>query len=101
MTTQQPATQPAAPKKDAWTSFIAAVGNGIFALMGECWRTTMLVLRPLTPLLRAAESAWQAVFNPIYAAIGATKLLDSVTGTVILGFLVLGVTLLVIRLAVM
>ncbi|MBI3743450.1 MAG: hypothetical protein HY261_04105 [Chloroflexi bacterium] len=97
MATQQPA-QP--PKKDALTSFESAVGNAIFALLNECWKMTMLLLKPLEPVLRGAESLWAATFGRVWNWLGATKLLDSLTGTIILGLLILAITILVIRLAV-
>ncbi len=89
MTTQPQASPPKPAMKDP-----------IQLVLGAIWKVLALVLSPLYPIVTVVENLWAGVFNPIYAWIGKTKILDSVQWTLVSGLVVLGILLLIIRILV-
>lgn len=93
MTAQQP------QKTDLLTSYEKALGDGIMTILKSLWSFLVALFKPLQPSLTAAEQAYSMLFNPIYRALGNTKLLDSLLGTIGLGLVILALALLAVRLA--
>ncbi len=64
------------------------------------WGALTIVLGPLYPVVTALEKAWAAAVVPLIAWFAKTKVLDSLQWSIVAGLVVLGVTLLIIRIVV-
>jgi hypothetical protein len=71
--------------------------SAVMALLRLLWTIVLAVWKPIQPVSDRLGQLYAAVFSPIWTALGRTKLLDSVMGTIAVGAVILGLTLLAIR----